>query len=162
MIYFARALDLIKIGFSRKPMRRVSGLRLDGIKPKLLGVMRGGFAEERALHLRFAYVRHHGEWFTATKELHDFIEANAMKSYDDDDCHEESDADLVHIGFRARKPLAETLKKHFGSTAFGARAICIAAGEALKVGLDPVMLIRKARREVGNPASLDPSIKRTS
>ncbi len=64
MIYFARKGDLIKIGFSANPQKR---LREIGARP--IRIMDGGFEIERALHDRFRASHVGGEWFRPSRRL---------------------------------------------------------------------------------------------
>jgi hypothetical protein len=75
-IYFAARSDgLIKIGTSSDPARRVQALSTGaGESLALVAVVDGGRARERALHERFADTRVHGEWFSPSPELLEFIE----------------------------------------------------------------------------------------
>lgn len=73
-VYFARAGDRIKIGWSRQVASRLAHLQTGNATPiELLGVLPGARSKERELHDRFADARVAGEWFEATPELLDFI-----------------------------------------------------------------------------------------
>lgn len=75
-IYFVRSGDAIKIGVSGNIPLRIRTLATACQRPvELLAVMPGGYADEKALHDRFAHLRGHGEWFRADTELVDFIAA---------------------------------------------------------------------------------------
>jgi hypothetical protein len=77
MIYFIldTVVRAIKIGYSKKPKNRLSGLqtanpnRLD-----LLGIIPGTEREETQLHLRFADYRLQGEWFKGDDILEAVLE----------------------------------------------------------------------------------------
>ncbi len=90
MIYFVQPIEggLIKIGVSRSLSVRKSQLQAKaGCKLSVLGVCRGGFSDERAIHEKFAGLRRDGEWFEPHQELLEFIAENAVKwnGYDDVD-----------------------------------------------------------------------------
>ena len=71
-VYFldCPAVNRIKIGTAVCAEQRIETVRLMcPTETFLLGVIRGGFAEERALHERFAELRRHGEWFEGTEFL---------------------------------------------------------------------------------------------
>jgi hypothetical protein len=90
MVYFARMVGRgpIKIGCtSKKVAYRIVGLEYEyGVKFRLLAVIDGGFAEEKALHRRFAKLRYRErakfgwrrELFHADKELMDFIKGLSL------------------------------------------------------------------------------------
>jgi DNA repair protein RadA/Sms len=73
MIYFLRAGDEVKIGFSETPetaIRRLTGFQTANARQLiLLGVAPGDRAEEGRLHRRLAAYRVRGEWFRAAPEL---------------------------------------------------------------------------------------------
>lgn len=80
-IYFARAGDRIKIGFSKNPWARVDALRTGSPVPViLLGYIEADFSYERELHDRFAHLRDNLEWFRAEPELLEYIDKTATKS----------------------------------------------------------------------------------
>lgn len=73
--YFIRSGETIKIGSSREPQERLSGLQTavaDDLE-LLVDVPFSILTEDQA-HGRFAHIRIRGEWFTATPELIQFIE----------------------------------------------------------------------------------------
>jgi len=61
----------VKIGRARNITARLATLQ--GGNPRELKVVRflpgAGFAEEHWLHVRFAVLRHRGEWFQFTEEM---------------------------------------------------------------------------------------------
>lgn len=66
MIYFAQdtTSKALKIGYSKDPKKRRSGLQTASPNPlDLLGVVHGGLEHERAYHKKFKQERIHGEWF---------------------------------------------------------------------------------------------------
>lgn len=72
MIYFldCPALNRIKIGTAVAPEQRIETIRLMCPAPvELIGMVDGGFAEERDLHDKYAPLRRHGEWFDGAPEL---------------------------------------------------------------------------------------------
>lgn len=78
-IYFMkRENGDIKIGYSIDVITRRSAVSTQqASKVDLLGAIRGTRQDERDFHLRYAETRVDGEWFTPSKELIDFIKANA-------------------------------------------------------------------------------------
>jgi hypothetical protein len=78
-IYFMRATSgegPIKIGCSDKPRRRLIGCTIWSPVPlSIIAQTEGGFFHERAIHDKFASLRLHGEWFTASDELEAFVAA---------------------------------------------------------------------------------------
>lgn len=79
IVYFLRAGDFIKIGKATgSPCSRISSLQTGCPFPITeLCTVPGGIEKERDLHKRFSGIRAHGEWFHATGELLDFINALA-------------------------------------------------------------------------------------
>ena len=75
VVYFIRAGDFIKIGFTSKNVAaRVRDFKTGCTLPtEILGTMPGGISDERQLHSRFAHLRSSGEWFHAKDELISFI-----------------------------------------------------------------------------------------
>lgn len=74
-VYFAQALDKVKIGCSRRPKERI--LQVSEWVPfpvKMLATMAGAYPLEAALHRMFAEEWSHGEWFTLSPRLYDFID----------------------------------------------------------------------------------------
>jgi Meiotically up-regulated gene 113 len=78
MVYFLRAGELVKIGFSssmRGVRQRHSTILTSSPLPvELLGAVEGTEADEKRWHQRFAAQRAKGEWFTASPELLTAIE----------------------------------------------------------------------------------------
>jgi YspA, cpYpsA-related SLOG family/Meiotically up-regulated gene 113 len=67
MIYFIRSITTqhIKIGYSKKPMKRLTGLQSSNAdRLELLGQLHGDPPDEADLHQRFREHRLHGEWFS--------------------------------------------------------------------------------------------------
>lgn len=76
-VYFIESKDsgLIKIGYSINPKQRFGSIKtMSPEHLELIGMMPGGKTEESELHKRFGESRAHGEWFTSSPELLDFIE----------------------------------------------------------------------------------------
>lgn len=77
MIYFILALDgsnHVKIGTTVRLTERLKQLTAEqGAELRVLGIMDGGYAEERAIHDKFEAHWLHGEWFVSNPELTDFI-----------------------------------------------------------------------------------------
>lgn len=75
-IYFVQAGDggLIKIGIADNVVRRMTTIQsMCPQRLRLLATMPGSMQDEEALHNRFLQDRLHGEWFTPSPELMDFI-----------------------------------------------------------------------------------------
>lgn len=69
-VYFAQMGDMVKIGWSLTPHKRVRHIQTSAPGPvTVLGTLRGSRETEREMHRRFAHLRRHGEWFRATEEL---------------------------------------------------------------------------------------------
>lgn len=83
-VYFALAGDLVKIGCSANPWARVADFAQGCPGIRLVGKIRGEFADERALHERFADLRARGEWFHYTGELRDYVEGIRSTTVVDD------------------------------------------------------------------------------
>lgn len=83
-VYFLSSAGFIKIGLARCVMQRLHGLRLaSGAPIEPLGFIHvpqsywHARQMEAAVHAQFAGQRHHGEWFTSSLELAQFISAHA-------------------------------------------------------------------------------------
>lgn len=79
-IYFLLARDnlvtpMLKIGFSlRRPDLRLRGCQTGSpSKLELICVIVGTMRDERALHIRFKADHSHGEWFTYSGDLQDYV-----------------------------------------------------------------------------------------
>lgn len=82
-VYFIESKDsgLVKIGYSKRPKDRFNSIKT--MSPEhlnLMGMMPGGKTEESELHKKFSDIRSHGEWFTLTPELIEFIEPHRIKA----------------------------------------------------------------------------------
>lgn len=75
--YFIQAEPgtLIKIGVSTNPAKRFQSIRTGNPNVRLLATMPGKRRDEQRLHLRFAKLRHKGEWFRPAPELLAFIDS---------------------------------------------------------------------------------------
>jgi hypothetical protein len=74
-VYFVRAGEHFKIGWSQRPEGRVAALQTGNPLPlSLLGSMRGSEDDERALHGAFAHWRAKGEWFRAEPAAMQLVE----------------------------------------------------------------------------------------
>ena len=73
-VYFIQNGDLIKIGRSSHIRDRMLVLRRE-VKGDLvlLGRIPTSAIKEHAVHIRFAHLRQHGEWFTDCDELRSYI-----------------------------------------------------------------------------------------
>jgi len=73
--YFVRDGDVIKIGSSMRPRRRLNALQT-GIARQLeiLAIVDMAVADEMTVHQQFAHLRIRGEWFRAEADLIEFIE----------------------------------------------------------------------------------------
>jgi hypothetical protein len=73
-VYFAKAGDRIKIGWSRNVGARIAQLQTGNPAPvQLLAAIPGARARERKLHTLFAEHRVSGEWFRDDPELVAYI-----------------------------------------------------------------------------------------
>lgn len=73
-VYFVRAGDKIKIGFSTDAKTRINSLQTSNPERlELLGVIDGPESHERSLHHRFRHLHVLGEWFRAEADLLDYI-----------------------------------------------------------------------------------------
>lgn len=75
-VYFLHApsLNLVKIGFSRKPALRLDDVaQAIPVPTELLVQCLGTLSQERALHHVFGSLRQHGEWFRAESSLLAFV-----------------------------------------------------------------------------------------
>lgn len=73
-VYFVRAGDAIKIGFSTNSKTRLASLQTSNSEQlELLAMMRGTQSDERDLHQQFCHLNLRGEWFRVDEELLDFI-----------------------------------------------------------------------------------------
>lgn len=83
--YFIRCGQFVKIGASLDPVLRLNTIRrtggvlapagLDLRAAELIVTEPGGFEREHRLHIKFAHLRHTGEWFTEAPDLTSYIES---------------------------------------------------------------------------------------
>jgi len=88
VIYFllAKDLGLLKIGFSRRPERRISSLICASpVRLKTIKIVDGDAEYEKSLHRKFSTYRAHGEWFYYNPEIELFIQALEHQSLGDID-----------------------------------------------------------------------------
>lgn len=79
-VYFIECDGLIKIGRSSRIRNRMLALRLEVKKDLvLLGRIPTDVIKEHAVHVLFAHLRQHGEWFTDCAELRDYIATHATQ-----------------------------------------------------------------------------------
>lgn len=96
MIYFIMSGDLIKIGHSNNPRRRLQMLSTGcPFECHLIGVMQGGPIEETRVHEQFSHLRTKGEWFKFTVDLNSFIRENAVQM--DSDKRATIDHPIMHF-----------------------------------------------------------------
>jgi hypothetical protein len=73
-VYFIRAGEFVKIGYSIEPAKRLGHLATASPLPlELWAKTRGNPVDERALHRRFARDRAHGEWFRVSDRIRNFV-----------------------------------------------------------------------------------------
>jgi hypothetical protein len=78
----------IKIGVGTNPESRLAGMQTGNAKKlKIVGLMRGSFELEGAIHRRFEASHIRGEWFKDTPELRAFIAKHRTDISDDDKPH---------------------------------------------------------------------------
>ena len=77
MVYFFRAGDLVKIGYSRRDVQaRLRACQTGSpVSLTLWHTVPGGPDVERELHQRFAADRQHGEWFRISDAIREFVGA---------------------------------------------------------------------------------------
>lgn len=79
VVYFVRAGELIKIGYTSNLEKRIASLsNMSPIPIELIGSLLGDKHVEKEVHNRFAHLRHHGEWFRADKKLLQYIKELAQ------------------------------------------------------------------------------------
>lgn len=81
VVYFVRAGDKVKIGFSRNLRRRMIDLQnASPIELELIHTMPGSTFTEHKLHVQFSNQRAGGEWFRYEGPIADFIVENEQRS----------------------------------------------------------------------------------
>lgn len=69
-VYFVRAGDAIKIGYSKEPKSRIRRLQTSSaVDLDVLGIIDGTMDDEKSLHCQFEYLHLRGEWFQTSPEL---------------------------------------------------------------------------------------------
>lgn len=129
-IYFIETQDgqYIKIGFSRKAVRRLG--QLGTIMPvRLLGYFPGSISTERWLQSKFANQWNKGEWFKSSEELRGFIAVMDLIQPKEED---------------AIRPNSPTGAKNPAAVALGRR------GGKKKVPKGLAMLTPERRREIAS------------
>jgi DNA-binding XRE family transcriptional regulator len=77
MIYFLKANDRIKIGYTHDPADRISQIKTSSpYELEVVLLIDGNRDEERELHDRFRDLRRFGEWFQFDEPLRNYIESN--------------------------------------------------------------------------------------
>lgn len=80
-IYFVRAGENVKIGFTRNVEQRLAQLQTFFPFPlELLLAMPGSLLTERQLHHRFRFSRVTGEWFRYSTEVQAFVRENNVRT----------------------------------------------------------------------------------
>jgi len=79
MIYFLKANDRVKIGYSHDPVSRIASLQTSSSYDlETLLLIDGTLDEEKELHTKFSMKRRSGEWFELDEELQLFIDTNMV------------------------------------------------------------------------------------
>src|SRR4051812_5494912 len=96
-VYFVSAPGRIKIGYTRHPERRLSGLQTTDMEQlTILGVVPGTRAFEKMLHVRAEPHRLRGEWFADCEAVRAIVsDALSGKYKVDEDTTETSQAQDV-------------------------------------------------------------------
>jgi len=77
MIYFLKASDRIKIGYSHDPSNRISAIQTNSpYTLEVLLVIDGTRDDEQELHARFRDFRRSGDWFLFDEPIRSYIESN--------------------------------------------------------------------------------------
>jgi hypothetical protein len=75
-VYFLECGDFIKIGWSQNARMRINGLQNSlPFEIRVLCISYGDVKLEKALHAKFAHLRHRGEWFRKSAEIYDEIKS---------------------------------------------------------------------------------------
>ena len=92
MIYFVKANDRIKIGYSSNPTSRINQLQTSSpYDLEVLLIIDGDREKERILHKEFKDCRKKGEWFEFEGTVKDYIDTNSDKDrkYEFGFCYED-------------------------------------------------------------------------
>ena len=80
MIYFLKANNRIKIGYTSDPSERMSSIQTSSpYDLEVLLIVDGNQDEERKLHARFSNLRRSGEWFHFGEPIMKYIENNTHR-----------------------------------------------------------------------------------
>ena len=80
MIYFLKANDRVKVGYSHDPSNRVPSIQTSSpYELEVLLVIDGTRDEERQLHAQFASLRLSGEWFQFDELIKSFVKDNVHR-----------------------------------------------------------------------------------
>jgi len=80
MIYFIKANNRVKIGYSANPSNRINKIQTAiPYDIEVLLIFDGDRDKERELHLRFADSRRKGEWFQFEGVVKDYIDVNVYR-----------------------------------------------------------------------------------
>jgi hypothetical protein len=75
LIYFIRAGETVKIGYTMNVAKRMAGLQSCNPETlELLAAFHGGQADERSVHRIFASLHLRGEWFRYDKAVIEYID----------------------------------------------------------------------------------------
>lgn len=85
-VYFIKPVGMdgpVKIGTSNKPRSRLAQIAAwSPFHLEIAAMIDGGLELERRLHARFAHLHHHLEWFNASPEIDEVIEAINRGDFD--------------------------------------------------------------------------------
>ena len=80
MVYFLKANDRVKIGYSSNPTVRIEQIQASSpYDLEVLLIVDGDRDTERSLHRRFKDCRRKGEWFEYECEVKDYIDISSNK-----------------------------------------------------------------------------------
>jgi len=84
VIYFIDDGQFIKIGFTKNPDSRAAELQVGSSRDlHIVATRPGTMRDERALHRKFAHLRHRREWFQKEPELLSYIGLETTNSWSD-------------------------------------------------------------------------------
>ena len=84
MIYFLKALDFVKIGYSNTPNKRISGIKTSiPFDTEVVCITTGDIEDEKNLQKRFKEYQCRGEWYNISDEIIKYIKScnNLMWKY---------------------------------------------------------------------------------
>lgn len=112
-IYFVRAGDFIKIGYSTRPLDRLKALQTSHPgKLELIGTRPGSREFETELHDHFIKLHVRGEWFQAKDPLLQYIEENTPEGIEAAKARRQYELDNLPID--RTPPLSEEAKAMIG------------------------------------------------